>query len=61
MTGADLAEQLRERRPGLPVVIITGFADPDRLAAAWKGPVLAKPFDAQGLARAIRAAMAQGS
>ena len=54
MNGAELASRLRRTRPGLPILIITGYADPDRLTAGWDGPVLAKPFDFETLAAAVR-------
>ena len=57
MNGAELAAKIRATRPALPILIITGYADPGRLSASWDGPVLAKPFDFDVLAAAIRAAI----
>ncbi|MGJ3263390.1 MAG: ATP-binding protein [Salinarimonas sp.] len=48
MTGLALAQTLRERRPGLPVVLLTGFGE-----AAGDWPRLAKPFHAADLARTL--------
>ncbi|MBC9030820.1 response regulator [Sphingomonas sp. JC676] len=45
LSGAELIRQLRDIRPGLRAVIITGYAEPD--AALMRGldaPVLTKPF-----------------
>ena len=44
-----------ERHPGLPAVVITGFADPDGLSVDAR--VLTKPFRAEELARAVAAAL----
>jgi signal transduction histidine kinase len=57
MTGLQLAESLRESRPGLPVVLATGYADlpaSGELAALSR---LSKPFTQDELAAAICAAM----
>jgi CheY-like chemotaxis protein len=54
MTGAELADKVRARRPGLPVLLITGYADPQRLGEAWRGPILTKPFDLEALEAAVR-------
>ncbi|MGP9821362.1 response regulator [Salinarimonas sp. NSM] len=48
MTGVALAQTLRERRPDLPVVLLTGFGE-----AAGDWPRLAKPFHADELARTL--------
>ncbi len=47
MTGIDLARQVRERAPGLPVVILTGYGDMDSVISALRLGVadyLKKPF-----------------
>ena len=47
MTGIDLAKQVQERVPGLPVVILTGFGDMDSVISALRLGVadyLKKPF-----------------
>ncbi|GGK23411.1 ATP-binding protein [Salinarimonas ramus] len=48
MTGVALAQALRERRPELPVLLLTGFGD-----AAGDWPRLAKPLREEDLARAL--------
>jgi PAS domain S-box-containing protein len=57
MTGVQLVEAARRVRPGLPVILATGYAD---LAAALPPglPRLAKPFDLDALARALADAVA---
>jgi CheY-like chemotaxis protein len=55
MTGTRLAEQFVSRRPGTPVIFMTGYTDrPDELPAG--APVLLKPFDADELLRVIASA-----
>lgn len=53
MNGAQLADEIEERLPGLPVVIITGFAElPPHM---MKRPRLDKPFKQAELARIVTA------
>jgi CheY-like chemotaxis protein len=55
LTGADVARQMREEYPDLPVVLVTGFAESATLDALT-GPqvaVLWKPFEAQELLRKV--------
>jgi signal transduction histidine kinase/CheY-like chemotaxis protein len=56
VSGIDLAEQLKGRWPGLPVVLATGYTELlDGRAAP--GTVLRKPYGARELAEAIAAAV----
>jgi PAS domain S-box-containing protein len=48
--GPTLVKQMRARRPGLPVVYVTGFADDRPLV---EGQMVAKPFSGDELASAI--------
>ncbi|WP_176591371.1 PAS domain-containing sensor histidine kinase [Sphingobium sp. EM0848] len=58
MTGAQLADAIDERLPGLPVIIITGFAElPPHMT---NRPRLDKPFKQAELARIVTST-AQGS
>jgi len=59
MTGVEVAAALRERDPGLPVLLMTGFADIEILSNAWAGPILSKPFTAAALASTLMAALRQ--
>ena len=53
MTGQQLAEQLKTMRPGLPVVLASGFAElPDGVGGEL--PRLAKPYSQAELARVLR-------
>jgi len=52
MTGAQLADRLRNERPELPVLVVSGYAD---LADSPRQlQVLAKPFTQQTLLDAIQ-------
>lgn len=53
MTGTELAEALRARRPGLPVLLATGYAERTP-GVSDELPRLAKPFWQADLAAAIR-------
>ncbi len=51
MTGAELVRRARARRPGLPVLLATGYGGGEADTAGL--PRLAKPFQQSDLARAI--------
>ncbi len=55
MNGAELASEIRRRRPLVPIVFITGFAESDQLeaAAGGKAPILRKPFGLDELAAVV--------
>ena len=56
MTGVELAARLRQQRPGLPVLLATGYAErSDVLDAGYI--VLAKPFEQAALLQALRDCM----
>ena len=45
MDGAELARQIRQKRPTIPILFVTGFADAAALATeARPGDILRKPF-----------------
>jgi CheY-like chemotaxis protein len=54
LSGTDLAVQLRERLPKLPVLIVSGYADLESLSPAF--PHLSKPFRQAELAAALEKA-----
>jgi len=61
LNGRQLAEMLQQRRPGLPVVLITGYAEQaatrvDRLAPGMH--LMSKPFTLEQLAEAVSRALA---
>ena len=62
MSGSDLAEELRTRRPDLPVLFMSGYTrDELDTQAIIEGhsPFLSKPFSAEYLASAVRGALDQ--
>jgi CheY-like chemotaxis protein len=52
MTGTDLAALYRQRRPSVPVLIVSGYAEAEGVAADL--PRLTKPFRLSDLVSAIR-------
>ncbi len=61
MTGAELARAIRARRPDLPVVLASGYAEPPDLLGLEELPRLGKPFTQHELERVIAAAFAPGA
>jgi hypothetical protein len=58
MNGRQLADQARERRPGLKILFITGYAESAAIADGFLQPgmeMITKPFDLDNLSRRIRA------
>ncbi len=58
MSGADVARQARQVRPGLGLLFITGFADRSALGEVGESAVLGKPFGQDELARKVATALA---
>ena len=59
ISGVELAVTARERRPGLPVVFVSGYTG-DTTIAGSDDPAtafLAKPFDGDDLLRAVRSTL----
>jgi len=54
MNGAEVAREVHARRPELPVLFVTGYADTDALAAAGDDGILRKPFVEKDLAAKLR-------
>jgi PAS domain S-box-containing protein len=55
MGGRELAAALRARRPGLPVLFISGFVrEGGPVGPEFEAPILMKPFARDDLARAVR-------
>jgi FixJ family two-component response regulator len=59
MSGTDLAEALRERRPGLPVLVVSGYAESVGIAVHL--PRLSKPFRKDQLAACISELIPEGT
>ena len=61
MTGGEVAEHILERRPGQPILFISGYSESEAIRrAAPDLAMLAKPFRTDALDAAIRAALAKG-
>ncbi len=57
-SGTDVVRLARERQPGLPAIIVTGYADKAQIGSrASKAGLLMKPFTLGGLSNAIRSAL----
>jgi PAS domain S-box-containing protein len=62
ITGLDVARQLHALRPGLPVILVSGFSanlDSETLASAGICDLLEKPLSRAALARAVHAALSR--
>jgi DNA-binding LytR/AlgR family response regulator len=57
MNGLDLARHLRLVRPGLPVVLTTGYSSALQSAAPEGFTLLTKPYDLETLHRTIDTAL----
>lgn len=58
MTGLELAEKAKALRPDLRVLLVTGYADPERMPDGY--PVLHKPFGRDELAAKVTEASGKG-
>jgi PAS domain S-box-containing protein len=62
MTGVDVIRALRERRPNLPIVAMSGYAGDGRyeeVVESFGVPLLGKPTSRRTLMRAVQAALAK--
>ncbi|MBO0718778.1 MAG: response regulator, partial [Rhizobiales bacterium] len=59
MSGAEVARRVRNMRPSLMTLFITGFADRTALAGVGEHHIIGKPFRREDLAQKIRAALAE--
>ncbi len=57
MNGAEVAREIRARRPDLPILFVTGYADAEALAHADEDGIIQKPFDDNELAAKIGAVL----
>ncbi|MBY9061997.1 PAS domain S-box protein [Sphingomonas yunnanensis] len=58
MTGVEFARRARQRRPGLPVLFVTGYADADDLADVPAPQVIRKPHTRAQLVERLAALLA---
>ena len=61
MSGAELAQRVRTRRPDMPMLFVTGFADRGMLSDVSGAEVVGKPFAPGELADKARAALLRGA
>jgi CheY-like chemotaxis protein len=58
LSGADVARHARERRPDQPILFVTGYSETEAVKrTAPDAPLLAKPFRAEALHKAVRGAL----
>jgi signal transduction histidine kinase/DNA-binding response OmpR family regulator len=59
LNGAELAKRVLEKRPDLPIVFATGFAESSAIEAVMgeRSPILRKPFGVDDLQRVIACAL----
>ena len=57
MNGLELAHEIREKFPGIPVLLTTGYSASAQDAVRHGVVVLQKPYDLEGLRRNIREAI----
>jgi signal transduction histidine kinase/CheY-like chemotaxis protein len=58
MTGLELAGELQQRRPKLPIILTTGYSDRISAAGSQGFPVVRKPYRMETLAVAVDEALA---
>ena len=60
LSGADVATQILEHRPGVPILFVSGYSETDAVKrVAPEAPLLTKPFRADALDKAVRGALTQ--
>jgi signal transduction histidine kinase/CheY-like chemotaxis protein len=57
MNGAEVAREVRARRPGTPILFLTGYADIEALTEADEDCILRKPFQEKDLAAKLEAVL----
>ncbi len=60
MNGAEVARLARAKRPTLPILFVTGFADRAALAGISEAQIISKPFIDDELTHKVRLALAEG-
>jgi len=58
MTGLELADKLKKRRPLLPIILTTGYSEGIVAAGARDFPLVRKPYRMETLAGAVDEALA---
>jgi DNA-binding response OmpR family regulator len=58
MSGAEVARKIRAKLPDQPILFVSGYSETDAVKrTAPDAPLLAKPFRAEALHKAVRAAI----
>jgi CheY-like chemotaxis protein len=58
LSGADVARQILDKRPDQPILFVSGYSETDAVKrTAPEAPLLAKPFRAEALQKAVRGAL----
>ena len=60
MNGGEVARLAQAKRPTLPVLFVTGFADRTALAGIGEAQIISKPFLDDELVHKVRLALAEG-
>jgi signal transduction histidine kinase len=61
MGGLELSKRLRQLRPGIPLLFVTGYVDQSEALHEQGTRVLLKPFSPEALLKAVAAAIASGT
>jgi DNA-binding LytR/AlgR family response regulator len=62
MNGVELAQEIRRRRPNLPVLLTSGYAEAaSRSAAAHRIRIISKPYRIDELREALAAVVQEGA
>jgi FixJ family two-component response regulator len=58
LSGAEVANRILERQPDLPILFVSGYSETEAVKrVAPNAPLLAKPFRADALDKAVRGAL----
>ena len=58
LSGAEVARQIRAKRPDQPILFVSGYSETEAVKqTAPDAPLLAKPFRAEALQKAVRGAL----
>ena len=61
LSGAEVARRIRAKLPKQPILFVSGYSETDAVKrTAPDAPLLTKPFRADALAKAVRAALTNG-
>ena len=62
LSGAEVARRVRQRHPDQPILFVSGYSETDAVKnVAPDAALLAKPFRAEALHKAVRGALTSGA